>query len=104
MSRYYNLLYLSVLPNFDVVISVLRQHIEISYDVEAFLAFDQRPRFRCRRILNYLLVQLDTNRDYEKFCDVFHMISALTNASERLLQGELLCITQYKKNIELQHH
>ena len=92
--RYYNMLYLSILPNFELVITVLKQHIEVPYNVEGFLVSDQRPRIRCQKILNYLLVQLNTNKDCKKFCVVFHMISAMSDLSERLLEG-----TQYTVNI-----
>ena len=38
----------------------------------------ESSRIRCQRIINLLLVQLDTTRDYKHFCYLFNMISVIT--------------------------
>ncbi|XP_065894589.1 uncharacterized protein [Dysidea avara] len=82
--RYYNLLYQSLIPNCKLTIKILKQHIEIPSDVEKFIVNGESSRIRCQRIINLLLVQLDTTRDYKHFCYLFNMISVMPNLTDKL--------------------
>ncbi|XP_065894609.1 uncharacterized protein [Dysidea avara] len=84
--RYYNLLYQSLIPNCKLTIKILKQHIKISSDVESFIVNEESSRIRCQRIINLLLVQLDTTRDYKHFCYLFNMIS-VTDLTNKLRTG-----------------
>ncbi|XP_065894258.1 uncharacterized protein [Dysidea avara] len=82
--RYYNLLYQSLMPNCKLTIKILKQHLEVSSDVESFIVNGESSRIRCQRIINLLLVQLDTTRDYKNFCNLFNMISVMTDLPDKL--------------------
>ncbi|XP_065894140.1 uncharacterized protein [Dysidea avara] len=82
--RYYDLLYQSLIPNCKLTIKTLKQHIEIPSDVESFIVNGESSRIRCQRIINLLLVQLDTTRDYKYFCYLFNMISVMTDLPDKL--------------------
>ena len=77
--RYYNLLYQSLIPNCKLALKILKQHLDIPSDVESFIVNGESSRIRCQRIINLLLVQLHNARDYKKFCDLFNMISVMTD-------------------------
>jgi len=86
--RYYNLLYQSLIPNCKLTIKILKQHLEIPSDVESFIINGESSRIRCQRIINLLLVQLDTTRDYKNFCYVFNMITVMTDLPNKLKTGD----------------
>ena len=85
--RYYNLLYQSLIPNCKLTIEILKQHLEIPSDVESYIVNGESSRIRCQRIINLLLVQLDTTRDYKQFCDLFNMISIMIDLPDKLRKG-----------------
>jgi len=87
--RYYNLLYQSLIPNCKLTIKFLKQHLEIPSDVESFIVNGESSRIRCQRIINLLLVQLDTTRDYKHFCDLFNKISVIS-LPDKLAPGEIM--------------
>ncbi|XP_065894306.1 uncharacterized protein [Dysidea avara] len=81
--RYYNLLYQSLIPNCKLTIKILKHRLEIPSDVESFIVNGESSRIRCQRIINLLLVQLDTTRDYKHFCYLFNMISVMTDLPDK---------------------
>jgi len=85
--RYYNLLYQSLIPNCKLTIKILKQHLEISSDVENFVLNGESSTIRCQRIINLLLVQLDTARKCKHFCDLFDMISVIPDLPDKLRTG-----------------
>jgi len=93
--RYYNLLYQSLIPNCKLTIKILKQHLEIPSDVESFIVNGESSRIRCQRIINLLLVQLDTTRDYKHFCYLFNMISVMTDLSDKLRTGIQINLCMY---------
>ena len=82
MIRYYNLLYQSLIPNCKLTIKILKQHVEIPSEVEDFVVNGENSRIRCQRIINFLLVQLDTTGDYKHFCYLFNAISVMNLPDE----------------------
>ncbi|XP_065894612.1 uncharacterized protein [Dysidea avara] len=82
--RYYNLLYQSLIPNCKLTIKILKQHLEIPSDVESFIVNGESSRIRCQRVINLLLVQLDTTSNYEHFCHLFNTISVMRGLPDKL--------------------
>ena len=81
------MLYQSLIPNCKLTIKILKQHLEIPSDVESFIVNGESSRIRCQRIINLLLVQLDTTRDYKHFCYLFNKISVMTDLTDKLRTG-----------------
>jgi len=79
ITKHYNFLYQSLIPNCELTIKILKPHLNIPSDVESFVINGENPRIRCQRIINLLLVQLDTTRNYKHFCYLFTMISVITD-------------------------
>ena len=78
------------MPNCKLTIKILKQHLEISSDVERFIVDGESPRIRCQRILNFLVVQLDATRDYKSFCCLFKMISVMPDLPDKLRTGMMI--------------
>jgi len=92
--RCYNLLYQSLIPNCKLTIKILKQHLEIPSDVESFIVNGESSRIRCQRIINLLLVQLDSTRDYKQFISLFNQIP-LFNHSETLKNFVFIFLSSY---------
>jgi len=90
--RYYNLLYQSLIPNCKLTITILKQHLEIPSDVESSIVNEGSSRIRCQRIINLLLAQLDTTRDYKQFCDLFNKVSVMTDITDKLRTGMIITV------------
>jgi len=88
--KHYNLLYQSLIPNCKLTIKLLKQHIEITSDAERFIVNGKSLRIRCQRIINLLLVQLNTTKDYKQFCYLFNMITIMADLSDKLRRGQLI--------------
>ena len=89
--RYYHSLYQSFIPNCSITIVTLRQHISIPDNVEKYILSGTSRRNCCQRLLDYLLVQLDTDRNYMQFCYYLSIVSVMTNLPYRMIAGQL-CI------------
>ena len=59
----------------------------MSKDVECYISTGTSTNICVQRLLNFLLVNLDTEKDYMKFCVVINSISVLTNLSYRMIAG-----------------
>ena len=94
MIRYYNLLYQSLIPNCKLTVKTLKLHVEIPSNVENFVINGETSRIRCQRIINFLLVQLDTTRNYNQFCNLLDKISIAADLSEKLRAG--MCSVNWK--------
>jgi len=93
LNKHYNLLYQSLIPNCKLTIKILKQHLEITSDAERFIVSEDNLRVRCQRIINFLLVWLDTKRDYKQFCYLFNMITVMVDLPDKLRTGKLdLCV------------
>ena len=91
--RYYHSLYQSFIPNCSITIARLHQHISIPDNVEKHILSGTSRRNRCQRLLDYLLVQLDTDRNYMQFCYYLSIVSVMTNLPYRMIAGQLFIIT-----------
>ena len=96
--RCYNFLYQSLIPNCNLTIKILKQHLKVPKEVESFIVGGENSRIRCQRIINLLLVQLDTTRDYKHFCDLFSKISVMTDLPDKLMTGKIYDY-QFKENL-----
>ena len=90
MTRYYYLLYNSIIPNCRITLPILHQYYNISRDVEDYILTGETARDRIKNLLNFLLVCLDSDKDYMKFCVVINSISVMTNLSHRMIEGTQL--------------
>ena len=87
LRRTYFLLYQSLIPNCKVTITILRQHCEITSDVEQYILNRGSARLRCQQLLNFLLVRLDKSKDYMEFCRFLQLTSVLSNLSAKMISG-----------------
>ena len=91
--RYYNLLYQSLIPNCKLTIKILKQHLEISNDVENFIVNGESLRIRCQRIINLLLLQLNKIKDYEQLRSLLNSISVAETLPDKLNSGTIIIIS-----------
>ena len=87
MSRYYYLLNQSIIPNCRITLPILRQYYTVNRDVEDYILTGTTAKVCVQRLLNFLLVSLDNEKDHMKFCVVINSISVMTNLSYRLIAG-----------------
>ena len=72
------MLYQSLMPNCKVTIAILRQHCEITSDVEQYILNSGSARLCCQQLFNFLLVRLDRSKDYMEFCKFLRLTSILS--------------------------
>ena len=60
--------------------------------MEEYISTGNTANVRIERLLNFLLVSLDTEKDYMKFCVVINSISIMTNLPYRMVAGMCMCI------------
>ena len=89
--KYYNLLYQSLIPNCKLTINTLRQHISISDNIEQYIVGAASHRTSCRRLINFLLTRLYSEKDYMQFCYHLNIISVLTDLPFTLITGMYVC-------------
>ena len=70
-----------------MAIGILREHIEITSDVEQYILNRGSARQRCQQLLNFLLVRLDENKDYMEFCNLIQLTSVLSNLNAKMISG-----------------
>ena len=87
LSRYYNLLYQSLIPNCKLTINTLRQHISISDNIEQYIVGAENCRTSCQRLINFLLTRLYSEKDYKQFCYHINIVSVLADLPDRLSTG-----------------
>ena len=94
MNRYYHLLQNSIIPNCRINLPILYQYYTVSRDVENYVLTGTTAKVRVQRLLNFLLVNLDNEKDSMKFCVVINSISVMTNLPYRMIagsEGRLVC-------------
>ena len=87
LNRLYSLLYQSLIPNCELTINTLKEHMEICDDTRNYILEGVDPRIKCQRVINMLVVHLDKTRDYMQFCCLINLISVLTDLPYRLISG-----------------
>ena len=85
--RYYSLLYQSLIPNCKLTINTLRQHINISDNIEQYIVGAASHRTSCQRLINFLLTRLYSEQDYMQFCYWLYIISVMSDLPYRLITG-----------------
>ena len=58
--------------------------------MEDYIVTGTTAKVCIQRLLNFLLVSLDNEKDYMKFCVVINSISVMTNLSYRMIAGNLI--------------
>ena len=87
LRKYYSLLYQSLTPNCKLTINTLRQHISISDTIEQYIVGAANRRTSCQRFVDFLLIRLDSEKDYMQFCYLFNIISVIPNLTCKLIAG-----------------
>ena len=70
-----------------MTIGILRQHCEITSNVEGYILDGRNARLRNQRLLNILLVRLDEGKDYIQFCKFLQLTSILSNLNTKMISG-----------------
>ena len=58
--------------------------------MEDYIVTGTTAKVCIQRLLNFLLVSLDNEKDYMKFCVVINSISVMTNLPYRMIVGNLI--------------
>ena len=91
MNRYYYLIHNSIIPNCRITLPILHQYYTVSRDVEDYILTGTTAKVCVQRLINFLLVNLDNEKDYMKFCVVINSISVMTNLPYRMIAGTYIC-------------
>ena len=94
LTKYYSLLYQSLIPNCTLTINTLRQHISISDNIEQYIVGAASHRTSCQRLINFLLTCLYSEKDYMQFCHHFNIISVMSDVPYKLTAGiySVMCV------------
>jgi len=87
LTRYYYLLYQSLIPNGRLAIAILRQHFQISSVIEQYIVGEGNLRLSSQRLLNFLITNLNATRDHVKFCFYIDILSVLTDLPVKITTG-----------------
>ena len=87
LTRYYYLLYQSLIPNGRLAIATLRQHCHISSVTEQYIVGGGNLRLSSQRLLNFLITNLEVTRDHVKFCYYLEILSVLTDLPGKITAG-----------------
>ena len=90
MNRYFYVLYRSIIPNRRITLPILHKSYNIGKDVEDYILTGASAKLCIQKILNFLFVCLDNEKDYMKFCLVINSISVMTNLPHRMIYGNLI--------------
>ena len=84
----YNLLYQCIIPSCRLTIATLRQHSDLSDEVEQHILAGSCARIRCQRLLNFLLDVLNADKDYMKFCYLLFLCTTLTDLPCQMMSSK----------------
>ena len=87
LNRYYYVLCNSIIPNCRITLPILHQYYNISKDMEDYILLGTSAKVCVQRLLNFLLVSLDMEKDYVKFCDVINLVTVMTTLSCTMITG-----------------
>ena len=87
LSKHYNVLYQSLIPNCKLTIKILRHHFTITDQVEQYILSGDSRRLCCQRVMNVLLVHLDIVKDHHQFCDWFDSVSVMGSLIDKIKTG-----------------
>ena len=66
---------------------MVRQRHNISDTVEKYILSGRTARACLQRILNILILSLDTDQDYERFIDFLNAATVLADLPQRMIKG-----------------
>ena len=87
LNKYYYVLCNSIIPNCRITLPILHQYYNIGKDMEDYILLGTSAKVCVQRLLNFLLVSLDMERDYVKFCDVINLVTVMTTLSCTMIAG-----------------
>ncbi|XP_065910081.1 uncharacterized protein [Dysidea avara] len=77
LTRYYNILYQSFMPNCKLSVEVLRRHYHISSEVISFICSGRTVRICNQRVLTFLLTEFEKDHDISKFFSIVKQLIQL---------------------------
>ncbi|XP_065904252.1 uncharacterized protein [Dysidea avara] len=84
LSKRYNVLYQSLIPNYKLTVKILRRHFTIADQVEQYILTGDSRRLCCQRVMNVLLVHLDIVKDHHQFCDWLDSVSVMGSLIDKI--------------------
>ena len=87
---WYYVLYQSLIPNCKLTVNILKHQMNISSEVEVYILSGENSRLKCQRVVQFLLVCLDNERCYLKFCCQLSTVSVLSDLPYKLIRGKEL--------------
>ena len=88
LSKRYNVLYQSLIPNYKLTVKILRRHFTIADQVEQYILTGDSRRLCCQRVMNVLLVHLDIVKDHHQFCDWLDSVSVMGSLIDKIETGD----------------
>ncbi|XP_065904723.1 uncharacterized protein [Dysidea avara] len=112
LSKHYNVLYQSLIPNCKLTIKILRHHFTITDQVEQYILSGDSRRLCCQRVMNVLLVHLDIVKDHHQFCDWFDSVSVMGSLIDKIKTefsasdkwGHTMSVQSEHQNTTCQHY
>ena len=87
LNKYYFVLYNSIIPNCRITLPVLHQYYNISKDIEDYILHGTSAKVCVQRLLNFLLVSLNVEKNYMKFCSIINLVTVMTTLSYKMITG-----------------
>ena len=78
------------MPRCGVTIDKIRDHCDLSVEVEKHILEGSCTRTRCRRLLNFMLENLYADKDYMKFCYLLFISTVLTDFPYYLISSKIV--------------
>ena len=69
--------------------------MDVSDDTKNYILEGANRRTKCQRVLNLLIVHLDKERDFMQFCNLFNMISIISDLPHKFIAGITICTYVY---------
>ncbi|XP_065894902.1 uncharacterized protein [Dysidea avara] len=98
LERWYYVLYQSLIPNSKLTVNVLKQQVNMPSEVEVYILSGENSRMKCHRVAQFLLVHLDHERCYMKFCYQLSTVSVLPDLPYKLIT-EFQSSCHWNKNV-----
>ena len=65
--------------------------MDVSDDTKNYILEGANRRTKCQRVLNLLIIHLDKERDFMQFCNLFNMISIISDLPHKFIVGITIC-------------
>jgi len=87
LTRYYNLLYQSLIPNCCLTLNTVQRYYDISQSEQKLILTGPTVKIRVQYLLNFLMKSLNADKDHVKFCNVISAITVMGDLPHKLTEG-----------------